>query len=244
MGVIDIVGNNFAQIDATEYEQKVREKYPSSLLQSDEHVIFAFKSLGGSGRDHYMLTNKRLLIKDKMGITGKQIAYKSVPYTSIRAFAFETCGNFDTDSEMKIYARGIGTVSIDFNKNVDVLEIHRFFSSVVIGGKGAGEEYTTEGTSGYGNGSGYDTNIFDLLGSNYAQIDKHELESRLKPSVLLPQEKVELAFKCGRDSVVMTSHRILKVDVQGKITYYCTFIICRNNLKLALHHLTLHQKKV
>jgi hypothetical protein len=216
MGIIDIIGNNCAQVDAAEYEQKVREKYPPALLQPGEHIVFAFKSLGGSGRDHYMLTNKRVLIRDKMGITGKQIAYKSVPYTSIRAFSFETCGTFDTDSEMKIYARGIGTVSLDFTKSVDVLAIHRFLSSVVIQGKGAGEEYVAEGTSGYGNGSGgASTGIFDLLGSNYAQIDKYELESRLKPSVLLPQEKVELAFKCGRDSFLMTSHRLLKIDVQG-----------------------------
>ncbi|KAL7495970.1 hypothetical protein ACHAWT_004317 [Skeletonema menzelii] len=216
MGIIDIVGNNAAQIDAAEYEQKVREKYNPALLQPDERIVFAFKSLGGSGRDHYMLTTKRLLIKDKMGITGKQIGYKTVPYTSIRAFSFETCGSFDTDSEMKVYARGIGTVSIDFNKKVDVLAIHRWLSSAVLQGKGAGEEYVSNGASGYGNGSGdANTGIFDLLGSNYTQIDKHELESRLKPSVLLPQEKVELAFKCGRDSIVMTSMRILKIDVQG-----------------------------
>mmetsp|Transcript_25408 Transcript_25408/g.50973 ORF Transcript_25408/g.50973 Transcript_25408/m.50973 type:complete len:509 (-) Transcript_25408:1290-2816(-) len=217
MGIIDIVGNNAAQIDAAEYEQKVREKYPSALLQPDERIVFAFKSLGGSGRDHYMLTTKRLLIKDKMGITGKQIGYKTIPYTSVRAFSLETCGSLDTDSEMKVYARGIGTVSVDFNKNVDVLAIHRFLSSVVIQGKAAGEDYVADAASGYGNGSGdASTGIFDLLGSNYAQIDKHELESRLKPSgVLLPQEKVELAFKCGRDSIIMTSLRILKIDVQG-----------------------------
>eukprot|EP00574_Skeletonema_japonicum_P003936 CAMPEP_0201723202 /NCGR_PEP_ID=MMETSP0593-20130828/7332_1 /ASSEMBLY_ACC=CAM_ASM_000672 /TAXON_ID=267983 /ORGANISM="Skeletonema japonicum, Strain CCMP2506" /LENGTH=861 /DNA_ID=CAMNT_0048214277 /DNA_START=191 /DNA_END=2776 /DNA_ORIENTATION=+ len=216
MGIIDIVGNNFAQIDAVEYEKKVREKYPEALLQQDERIVFAFKSLGGSGRDHYMLTTKRLLIKDKMGVTGKQIGYKTVPYTSVRAFSFETCGSFDTDSEMKVYARGIGTVSIDFNKNVDVLAIQRFLSSVVIQGKGAGEEYVSDAGGGYGNGSGDgNTGIFDLLGSNYTQIDKHELESRLKPSVLLPEEKVELAFKCGRDSVVFTSMRVLKIDVQG-----------------------------
>mmetsp|Transcript_635 Transcript_635/g.1019 ORF Transcript_635/g.1019 Transcript_635/m.1019 type:complete len:863 (+) Transcript_635:185-2773(+) len=217
MGIIDIVGNNAAQIDAAEYERKVREKYPSALLQPDERIVFAFKSLGGSGRDHYMLTTKRLLIKDKMGITGKQIGYKTVPYTSVRAFSLETCGSLDTDSEMKVYARGIGTVSVDFNKNVDVLAIHRFLSSVVIQGKAAGEDYVADAASGYGNGSGdASTGIFDLLGSNYAQIDKHELESRLKPSgVLLPQEKVELAFKCGRDSIIMTSLRLLKIDVQG-----------------------------
>ena len=216
MGIVDIVGNNAAQIDAAEYEEKVREKYPAALLQADERIVFAFKSLGGSGRDHYMMTTKRLLIKDKKGITGKQISYKTVPYSSVRAFSVETSGSLDDDSELKVFARGVGTVSIDFNKKVDILAINRFLSSVVLQGKGAGEEYAAENPSGYGNGSGdANTGIFDLLGSNYAQVDKHELESRLKPSVLLPQEKVEFAFKCGRDYIVMTSLRLIKMDVQG-----------------------------
>jgi hypothetical protein len=214
MGVIDFIGDNAAQIDATEYEEKLRENDPQ-VLQPDEHIVFAFKGRGGSGRDKYMLTTKRIIFRDKKGITGKQIAYKSVPYQSIRAFSFETCGTFDTDSEMKVYARGIGTLSLDFNKEVDVLAIQRFMSTVVIQGKGAGEEYTADGTAGYGNSGDGGTGIFDLLGSNYSQIDKQEVESRLKPSVLLPHEKVELAFKCGRDSFLLTSLRVLKIDVQG-----------------------------
>ena len=45
-----------------------------------------------------------------------------------------------------------------------------------------------------------------------------EVEARLKSDachVLLPEEKVELAFKCGRDFFVLTSHRVLSIDVQG-----------------------------
>ena len=37
----------------------------------------------------------------------------------------------------------------------------------------------------------------------------------MEPKMLLDEEKVELAFKCGRDSFLLTSHRILKLDVQG-----------------------------
>ena len=215
MGLIDYMGDNATQIDANEYEEKVREEDPS-LLQLDEHLRFAFKGRGGSGRDYYMLTNKRLLIRDKKGLTGKRISYKSVPYQSIRAFSVETCGTLDTDSEIKVYARGIGTVSMDFTKDVDVLVINRFLSSVVIQGKGAGEDYIGEQVvQGYG-GGGANTGIFDLFGSNYAQIDKQEIEARLKPlGVLLPHEHVEMAFKCGRDSFLLSSHRILKIDVQG-----------------------------
>lgn len=66
MGIIDYVGDNAIQIDAIEYEKKVRDQCPR-LLGSDERVIYAFKSRGGSGRDKHMFTSTRFLIKDKKG---------------------------------------------------------------------------------------------------------------------------------------------------------------------------------
>jgi aspartate carbamoyltransferase regulatory subunit len=61
-----------------------------------------------------------------------------------------------------------------------------------------------------------DTGFLDLMGSNYSQIDKHQMEETLKrSSILLDDEQVELAFQCNRDSFIMTSKRILKIDVQG-----------------------------
>lgn len=229
MGVIDFLGDNAAQIDAAEYEEKVREDDPR-LLQHDERLVFAFKGRGGSGRDHYMLTSKRLLIRDKRGMTGKRIKYISVPYNAIRAFSLETAGSVDTDQELKIYARGIGKVSIDFVNDVDVAAVNQFLSSVVLQGKGAGEDaagaFVHDGSATM---SGSSSGLLDVFGSNYAQIDNQKVESQLKsnPNVLLKDEKVELAFKCGRDSFIFTSFRILKIDVQGisgKKTEYLTIV--------------------
>ena len=217
MGIIDYVGDNAAQIDAKEYEEKVREGDPK-LLQHDEHLVFAFKGRGGSGRDHYMLTTKRVLIRDKKGMTGKRIRYSSVPYDSIRAFSLETAGSVDTDQELKIYARSIGKVSIDLVNSVDILPIQQFLSAVVIQGEGAGEVAAGAiAHDGNANMNGSKTGLFDVFGSNYGQIDNQEVESRLKsnPKILLEDEKVELAFKCGRDSFILTSLRVLKIDVQG-----------------------------
>lgn len=240
MGIIDYLGDNSAQIDAGEYEQKVREQDPR-LLQQDERVVLAFKGRGGKGRDHYMFTSSRVIIRDKKGMcwlgdigriysvtnaltprvlyypnagmTGKRVKYTSVPYPSIRSFSVETCGTVDTDSELKMYARGIGKVSIDFVKSFDILSIHRFLSAVVIQGKGAGE-LAAEGAvvfDGHAKMSGQSTGFLDLMGSNFAQVDKNEVESRLKSGkILVEDEKVEMAFKCGRDSFILTSHRYEK----------------------------------
>lgn len=213
---IAFMGDNAKQIDAQEYEQKMREDHPQ-LLQHDENIVFAFKGRGGKGRDSSMFTTKRLLIRDKRGMTGKRVRYVSVPYKSIRAFCVETNGSLDTDQELKIYARGIGKLSMDFVNNVNVIAIHRFLSAVVIQGKGAGAD--AAGGSfvhdGCVNMAG-DTGFLDLMGSNYSQIDKHQMEETLKrSSILLDDEQVELAFQCNRDSFIMTSKRILKIDVQG-----------------------------
>ena len=216
MGFLNYIGNNAAQIDAKEYEQTIRQDDPQ-LLQHDEHLVLAFKGRGGSGRDHYMFTTKRLLIRDKKGMTGKRIAYSSVPYSSIRAFSLETSGKVDDDQELKIYARSIGKVSIDLVKDIDIVPIHQFLSTMVIGEGDAGEAAKAFAHDGTATMSGGKTGVLDVLGSNYAQIDNKEVEQRLKssPNILLEEEKVELAFKCGRDSFILTSHRVLKIDVQG-----------------------------
>jgi hypothetical protein len=64
---------------------------------------------------------------------------------------------------------------------------------------------------------GEKTNIFDIIGENASQIDAKMIQTVLQsnPKVLLPDESVELAFKCGRDSFLFTSHRILLIDVKG-----------------------------
>ena len=68
------------------------------------------------------------------------MGYTSVPYTSVGAFSVETAGGaLDADSRLAMHARGIGRVSMDYAKGVDVLAIFRFLSHAVIRGKAAGE---------------------------------------------------------------------------------------------------------
>ena len=53
---------------------------------------------------------------------------------------------------------------------------------------------------------------------------------------LVPNEKVKLAYKCGRDSVICTSKRMLYVDCQGisgiyHLSLYGSFVELTNNEK-------------
>ena len=65
------LSDNAIECDHAEREASLREKVPHLLLV-DEHVVLAYKDGGGKGRDSSSFTNKRILIKDKMGLTGKK----------------------------------------------------------------------------------------------------------------------------------------------------------------------------
>jgi len=70
-----------------------------NLLTDNETIEIGFKLF----RVVFIFTNKRLILVDKQGITGKKIEYLSVVYKSISRFSIETAGNFDLDAELKIW---------------------------------------------------------------------------------------------------------------------------------------------
>ena len=184
-------------------------------LRAVDRQSYKIESLTTTLDSFYSLTLK--------GMTGKRIEYTSVPYKSIHAFSVETAGSMDADQELKLFAHGIGRVSIDLVKSIDVLAIYRFLSSVIIRGEQAAAGKVAAKASVYNGSSaqkmmvGSSTGFFDLFGANYAQIDSKTVESSLRsnPNILLDEENVEMAFKCGRDSFILTSRRLLKIDVQG-----------------------------
>jgi hypothetical protein len=161
-------------------------------------------------------------------MTGKRIGYTSVPYDSIGAFSVETAGSFDTDSQLNVHAKGIGRLSMDYAKGVDVISIFRHLSGAVLSNCKGGSNTTTTnttmtnttgmGTGNAGGGTGI-MGILDVLGSDYAQVDARSVEMRLKSdpntNILIENEGIEMAFKCGRDLLLFTSHRLLGIDVRG-----------------------------
>ncbi|MGX1119275.1 hypothetical protein RKD37_004638 [Streptomyces ambofaciens] len=72
------------------------------LLGQGEQVHAAYLLI----RDTILFTDRRLILVDKQGITGKKTEYHSIPYRSITHFAVETAGHFDLDAELKIWLSG------------------------------------------------------------------------------------------------------------------------------------------
>ena len=95
---------------------KIRE----GIMLEGEIVTVAFKGI----RDMLILTNKRMLLVDKQGITGKKQKYLSIPLDKINAFSVETGGTLDFDCDIDIYVSGMGYVHAEImrpTKNMDPL---------------------------------------------------------------------------------------------------------------------------
>ena len=101
-----------------------------NLLTDNESIEIGFKLF----RDVFIFTNKRLILVDKQGITGKKIEYLSVVYKSITRFSIETAGNFDLEAELKIWISSEvnPSVSKKFNKQVNIYDVQKVLASHVL----------------------------------------------------------------------------------------------------------------
>ena len=110
--------------ETTEIHQEVK----NSLIQ-DEQVLKSYQLV----RDEIIFTNKRLILLDKQGLTGKKIDVLSVPYKQITRFAKECAGTFDLDEELKIW---IGSHAIPetfkFKKGTNLDEVYQILSGAVL----------------------------------------------------------------------------------------------------------------
>ena len=101
-----------------------------NLLTDNESIEIGFKLF----RDVFIFTNKRLILVDKQGITGKKIEYFSVVYKSISRFSIETAGNFDLEAELKIWISSEvnPSVSKKFTKQVNIYDVQKVLASHVL----------------------------------------------------------------------------------------------------------------
>jgi hypothetical protein len=57
-------------------------------------------------RDLFVFTDRRLILVDRQGFTGRKVEYLVIPYRAITAYSVETAGTFDMDSELRIWISG------------------------------------------------------------------------------------------------------------------------------------------
>lgn len=124
MGFFDGFMGNASEVDVAE----VQREFAHVLAQS-EHIDKAYKLV----RDMFIFTNKRLILVDKQGLTGKKIEYHSIPYRSITHFSIETAGSFDLDAELKIWISGSqAPIQKQFNKSLNIYELQSVLAEYVL----------------------------------------------------------------------------------------------------------------
>ncbi|MDT0645228.1 PH domain-containing protein [Zunongwangia sp. F260] len=125
MSILSSLLGNAGAID----KDQLQADYGKLLIPS-ETLEAGFKII----RDTFIFTNKRLIIIDVQGLTGRKIEYFSVIYKSISRFSVETAGSFDLDAELKIWISGEQTPSISkrFNKKVDIYEVQKLLAEFTL----------------------------------------------------------------------------------------------------------------
>ncbi len=108
--------------------EKLQQEY-GQLLTDNEAIEVGFKVI----RDTFIFTNKRLIIVDIQGVTGKKTDYLSIPYNKITKFSIETAGHFDLDAELKLWIGSDSTpLGKKFNKKVNIYDLQKILSNHVL----------------------------------------------------------------------------------------------------------------
>ncbi|MBY5980814.1 PH domain-containing protein [Ferrimonas balearica] len=124
MGLLDGLMGNATEVNAAELQDEL-----APILASQEQVQLAYRVV----RDMFVFTNKRLLLIDKQGVTGKKVEYHSIPFKSITHFLVETSGRFDLDAELKVWISGQSEpLTRELKKGTDVVGIQRAIAELVL----------------------------------------------------------------------------------------------------------------
>ncbi len=115
--------------NASEVDTDKLEKDFSLILVEGERIEHAYRLV----RDLLVFTNRRLVMVDKQGATGKKREFLSVPYASITKFSKESKGRFDMEAEVKLWIRGEAEpTAFAFRKDKNVHDVYRVLSSYIL----------------------------------------------------------------------------------------------------------------
>jgi hypothetical protein len=124
MGLMDGLLGNASEVRIEDIQNEL-----GNLLAAGERIEKAYKLI----RDYFVFTDKRLLLVDKQGMTGKKVEYHSIPYKSIIHFSIETAGHLDLEAELKIWLSGSQMpVQKTFNKSLNIYEVQSVLAGYVL----------------------------------------------------------------------------------------------------------------
>ena len=100
----------------------------TALLVNGEEAVAAYKTF----RDSAIFTNKRLIVRDSQGLTGKKVEVYSLPYSSILMWSTENAGSFlDVNAEVKLWTKA-GHIKVKLKKGIDVRKFDKLIAEALL----------------------------------------------------------------------------------------------------------------
>ena len=95
---------------------------------SDMLVPCAYKTI----RDVAIFTNKRIIVRDAQGLTGKKLEIYTLPYSSINMYSTENAGKFlDFNSEVELWTRA-GHIKINLAADCDIRKLDKILAMAIL----------------------------------------------------------------------------------------------------------------
>ena len=124
MGLLGGLFGNASEVNAERVEQELQQ-----FLIDGERIEHAFTLI----RDMIIFSNKRVIMIDKQGYTGKKKEYVSIPYGSIVRYSMESTGSFDIDAEIKLWVRSQAEpIELEFRRDKSVVDVYRVLSKYIL----------------------------------------------------------------------------------------------------------------
>ncbi len=124
MGLVRGILGHATETDIAKIQQEFEP-----ILTHDEEIEKAYKLI----RDLFVFTNKRLILVDKQGVTGKKKEYHAIPYRSIVRFSKESKGVIDLDAEFKIWIFGESQPIVKrFSKNDNINDVYKVLGEALL----------------------------------------------------------------------------------------------------------------
>jgi Protein of unknown function (DUF1696). len=100
----------------------------SELLVAGETAIAAYKTF----RDTAVFTNKRLIVRDAQGLTGKKVEIYSLPYSSIYMWSTENAGRLlDFNAEVELWTKA-GHIKVKLQKGIDIRKFDKIIANALL----------------------------------------------------------------------------------------------------------------
>jgi len=123
MGLLSRMLGHASEADIESVEETLEH-----ALGEDEKVEKAFQLM----RDLIIFTNRRMILIDRQGMTGRKSEYHSVPYRAVTHFSVESAGTFDLEAELKIWISGAPEpIQKTFSRGQTIFDVQRALATYV-----------------------------------------------------------------------------------------------------------------